>query len=514
MQQRLTHLPTMLCAFLAVYGTAATGQTRTVTGAFTTTFRPDDGTTTTLSTPPPFQQKAVALLVPDGSPAGYTAFPITLAADNTFTVAGVPSGSYFLQLDSSFLGPVSGTNTNLFELTVDTPDLSSISAARPDLGRVSVPTQVTLTLSNLQPWETGNAILISSSQGDSYLRPASLLVPRPTPGITSYSGTFDWLCCSTARNDPGLPDALKNDVVFVNQRSTLRIGSDSSAADLRYASRYARVTDFTLANGVPSTLSASLVETPQTGLIRADVRGSQFAALATDVHPTARPTTSPSGNLGFSVQAVPRSASYPDMPNNSPTSSLFYFQSVTDSTSDFDYGTFAYPQFHQPPWAELRQLLYFFDVTLFEPGSDVPIESSSYALSWVPMSPAAIEPMAPVVGPPTAPLLNGTDAFEAQSGVGEQPLFSWSPPTLGVPTSYAVTIAIFRGAQPGDTVVLSAEVYSGTSFRVPPGFLKTGRSYTAAITARQAPWDVLNRAPLRSGAPIDSSECVIGIFTP
>jgi hypothetical protein len=535
-KQTRIKLLAVVFALLTISGSADGGETRTVTGAFTTTFRLDDGSETTLSTPPPFHQTGAAILVLDDSPTGYTSFPITLDADYTFEVPGVPTGTYFLRLDTPAFAP-SARNTHLFEMTVDTPDLSSISAARPDLKRASaVYTPVMLNLANLEPWELKHNIGIYSSQADVYWPPVYLSPALPL-GVTSHSLFLGWTCCglfSHLDNPFGLPDASRNDAVFVVQRSYFLIGSGSSAATLGYPIRYARVTDFTLADGGPGTLTAPLVDAPQTGRLRADVRGSQFAALASDVNPTARPATQSifGRNLTFSVVAVPRSVNYPEMPlrlypgighershsnqvSLNLSSSTLYFISHNEVTSDFDYGTFAYPQFHEALWAELREVYYGYDVTFFEPDSDIPLESpvAAYTISWVPMSPAPIGPIAPAIGPPSAPLINGIDAFQAQRGVGEQPVISWSPPAVGIPTSYTVNI-FSAGGEPADTYWLSAEIHTGTSFRVPPGFLKRGTRYVATITARQAPWDVLNRAPLRTGAPFNSADCVFGIFSP
>jgi hypothetical protein len=64
----------ILCAFAltATAGNKPVGAARTVSGAFRTVYLPDDGSSTTLSTPPPFGERPVALLVPDDSPSGYT----------------------------------------------------------------------------------------------------------------------------------------------------------------------------------------------------------------------------------------------------------------------------------------------------------------------------------------------------------------------------------------------------------------------------------------------------------
>lgn len=506
----------ILCAFAltAIAGNKPAGAARTVTGAFRTVYTPDDGSSTTLSTPPPFGERPIALLVPDDSPTGYTTFPITLGPDNTFTVEGVPNGSYFLQLDFRYLFDPA-VYSNLYEMTADSPDLSVVSAARPDLARVTTRTPVTLDITNMQPWQAGNHFLISSSQGDVYERPLlARLTPPPSPGDTSYIGVFDWSRASTVANTPGLPAAAQDDVVFFNQRSTLSIGEGDSAAELRYASRYARLTDFTVTDGMPSTLMASLIETPMTGRIRADVRGAEFAALAPEVNPSARPTQEPFGNFGFSIQAVPHSVQFPNWPAAS-ASSLFYFQSLTPTTSNFDYGTFNYPQFHDSLWTEFRQVLYCFDVTLRVPGTKQPIElpCAPFLFSAVPITPPPTDPMAPVLGPPTAPLINGEDAFAPHDGVGLQPVISWSPPDLGTPTSYFVSIYSLGPSEEGDRFP-SAAVYSGTFFKVPPGFLRPGHLYYAYISAYQGDFDALNRPIYRSGTPEHQAECIIGAFSP
>ena len=198
------------------------------------------------------------------------------------------------------------------------------------------------------------------------------------------------------------------------------------------------------------------------------------------------------------------------------TSSLLFAQSEGIATSDFDHGTVFYPQFHDPFWTELRTYGYEFDVTLLDPrtGLSTNVPGAATVFSWVSMTPAPTGPIAPVVGPPSAPMLNGNDAFAPQTGVGDQPEFSWSSPKLGVATSYQISIRSLGPNHGGDTVFLSATVYTGASFKVPPGFLKPDVAYYAVITAQQAPWDVLNHGPFRTGTPLHTADCVTGIFVP
>ncbi len=110
----------------------------------------------------------------------------------------------------------------------------------------------------------------------------------------------------------GFPDSTRGDVVYFFQRSATTVGSGATAAVASAATRFTRLTDSTLSPGV-TTLSVALTDTaPQTGTVHADVRYSQFAALAPAIHPTAVP--SDPSSLGFSVMATPRSLQFPDMP--------------------------------------------------------------------------------------------------------------------------------------------------------------------------------------------------------
>jgi hypothetical protein len=111
----------------------------------------------------------------------------------------------------------------------------------------------------------------------------------------------------------------------------------------------------------------------------------------------------------------------------------------------------------------------------------------------------------------TAPLINGRNAFQAQAGVGLQPTLSWSLPTLGTPTSYRVQI---YPADPTSLAFLYATVYSSQSFTIPPGFLATGSTYYATITAQQAPWDSRDASINRYGYPNSTADCVTNTFAP
>jgi hypothetical protein len=265
--------------------TSCSSPSRTVSGNFKTTYWVDDGSQITMSSPPPDGQMMKAILSPNGSAAGYTIIPITLDSDQSFTVSNVPEGPYFLQLDSAGYefchgcpGPspydqaVEVVFTQLIELRADTPDLTSVTAGRPGLVRTD-PDQVWpihLEVSGLAPWVPGDSVRTASSQADHFGYFSA--TPRPSQGSTTASGT--WYTAG------GLPDASKNDVLYVYQRSTTQVVDGSNVGTVGASSRFARLTDLTLTQSTSSVSVTLTNSAPQTGAVAADIRYSQFAALA------------------------------------------------------------------------------------------------------------------------------------------------------------------------------------------------------------------------------------------
>jgi hypothetical protein len=476
-----------------------------VSGTFQTTYWPDDGTKTTLSSPPPYGKTAKAILVPDAAVGGYMTLPIALRADQSFSIPDVPAGPYFLQLDQRIFPPCQGcpgggspeaVSTELIELRANSPDLTMVTAARVDLASRN-DAFLPLDVAGLAPWTSGSSVRTASSQALQYGR--LYASPTPAAGATSVGGT--WINFFGG----ALPDASKGDVVFVYQRAATPVGSGATAATASAATRYARLTNLTLSSSSPGAAVTLTDSAPQTGAIHADFRYAQFAALAASVHPSAVPGAT---GAAASVQAVPHSIRYPDMPFGFEQTSLFVVESYPARAADVDYGTLHYGEFLDAHWSTYRYSAYAFDVDL---GNTLEVPQIT---SMVPMTPDP-GPIAPALGPPTQPRIEGRDAFAPQTGVGLQPTVTWSPPALGQATSYQVTIS--RRTQPviaGETRALSAVVYSGRAFKVPRGFLQQGSYYTASITARSGPWDVFDRGPFRKGTPFHTADCYTGYFTP
>ena len=475
---------------------------RTVSGKLSTIFWADDGTKSVRDGAFAPSVNISALYVPTSS--GYTRMPVTPAADTSFSVPNVPSGRYFLEADMTYDSQGQPfTQKQLIEMTSSTPDLSSVSAARADIAVETKPTSITLDLQNLVPWTlpsgdfTGDMLLLSGAQANVYSRP--IIQARPAAGATTWHVQYDWRRVSTAAAI-GLPDASRGDVEYVYQRATVPVGSGSTQGVSHSAARYAKLMDLTVKDGVAASIAATLQDAPQTGHLRVDLHNADYAALAPQVSPYATPLP----GAGVSILAIPRSLEFPDSPGGQSTSSLLYVQGP--SNANVDYGIVAYGQFFGPAWQEARYVLYQFDAEIPLAGTKATFSAFAQLLSLERAETAG--PIAPAVGPPRSPRINGFDAFSQQSGVGTEPTLSWSPPSLGAATSYNVNI--YSASAPAVSIL----IYSGTSLQIPPGFLSPGTQYVATITANSAPWDELDRAPFRTGLPMHSADCVTSVFTP
>jgi hypothetical protein len=489
---------------------ASQKKTRTVSGTFSTVYWADDGSKTTrpgVLGPP---MSVVAAWVPAGSNYRRIAASVAPHPVENFTVDGVPEGPYFLEIDTVYPTTPNnqgGTIVSLFEFTTSTPDLSTVSSARADVQIETNSANLSLSVDGLLPWTKpsgggflGDNLSVVSSQANVYARTPS---NAAVAGATSYKATFDWSLTSIAAAI-GLPDASKGDVEYLYQRSTSPIGSGATQGVAHIATRFARLSDFTLRDAATTNLTVTLAEAPQTGALRANLGNSKWATLLAD----ANPATVPSGPQGVSLLAIPRSIDFPDQPGLTSGTSLAYIQGP--ALTDVDYGTVAYGKFLDPSWKEVRYVLFTAQADVPQPGTSAPFTTIGAFISYEAMP--ADDEIVPVLGPPRSPKIQGRDAFQAQAGVGLHPTLSWSPPRLGSATSYTVTIGTVTGT-PAITSV-SLTVYGVTSLQIPNGLLQPGATYIATITANSAPWDSLDRPVFRLGVPSSYSDCMTAVFAP
>ena len=485
----------------------------------------------------------VGLLVPDAShPTGYTTFPVTVGPDSSFSVAGVPFGSYFIEIDQTSTRQNAVPNSNgdtqvavvertLYEASTSTPDLSIVVSKRPDvqtLDFASDTTRVQINLTGLSPFVAGDVFRMGSSQNAlNAAFTSSDFSPRIAAGSTSVSTSLFW--------EPEafgvFPDASKGDSEYFWQRGTQALASD---ATLSVTKSFVKLTGFTVVAGAANTLTATLAAPPLTGSFTADLRLSQFAALASSVHPGATPSANTTFPPDVAIDSVAHSLTFPDQPiNQLPGRFLTFFDSelqgvnleapetffqevaltTTTLATDVDYGNIAHARFFDSLWQESAQIFYSWDVPLPVGGAgSAIIPSGGIYRAFIPRA-LLPNPVVPEIGPPTAPLINGADAFAFQSGVGTQPVISWSAPSLGAATRYKLLIASSKQFNSGELAQLSVVLYDQISFRVPGDFLESGNFYYSAITASRSP-DRLDDPILRLGSPTYEVDALVGFFQP
>jgi hypothetical protein len=489
---------------------------RTVASAMKTAFTKDDGTTTLVDGWAEEMQGATvtALLSPDSaSISGYTSFPVTAAADGSFSVGNVPEGAYFVQVDTPVIdasGDPTEISRSLYEFKSNTPDLTLAIHGRANRTAATQISTVNLNVTALAPLADPGAerfpqlpLVLTSAQAPSFnARPR--VTPAITPGSTSVTGSFNY--------DPSfqfLPDASQGDVTYLYQRSHSEVGTGANLASYYFNSNYLRSTSFTLTDGGTASLSGAMLVSPQTGTLKTNMKLSQFAALASQVHPSAQASATFAASID--VFALPHAATFIEL--QGPVSTYGFVFMPAGLSADLDYGNLPYGRLPESSWGEFIQMIYIYDLTL--PGLLGSPDVTTQAIYLKDMI-AASEPdsIVPALGPPTAPLLNGNDAFVAQSGAGTQPTVSWSPPSLGVPTSYQLSLFVVDGTlQAGDVSSLNVVLYSAKAFKVPAGSLRTGLSYAGTLSAVNSA-DTIDSRPLQSSLPSELSNTNFGVFSP
>ncbi len=485
---------------------------RTVTGAYIDTYEKDDLTKTAKPRSAPAGQ-TVAVLVPGAS--GYTSLPGAFANDGTMTIANVPRGHYFLALTNA-------GHTSLQECSADYIPLGDLRAARPDLLFVTQSTPVTFNIANLDPWVKQGSFEIASSQGGFNLRPFFHGMAQPAANATTFSPVVDWNTTGMGQFPAGLPEANKGDVVYVGMGTRTNPGVGPATAILKHMTQYAKLTDLTVADGVAATENVSLIAAPQTGSAAFNVLYTKFGAFAAGINPGAAPSS-----MFLDVFAHPYGIAFPYLPGNLSIPLIDLSLDVSGGTAlpdaggsdggvafaDYDYGAFAYGQFVDANWKEFSSVLFSFGVSFTAAGAT----PTSWNATVSSLRPGAFStPIAPAVGSPVAPRINGLNAFATQAGVTSTPTLSWTAPALGTATSYTLQIVQVENVANVTTLtqVFDAYVYSAAPFKVPAGVLTAGATYFAVITAFAGPgWDVIDQQA-GYGTPLDTADCVTATFTP
>jgi len=458
------------CGTAQVCNAGACVASQTVTGTRDVTYWPDSGPVAPVAAPD-VTVASVAIFLPAGT-AAWIAYPGTFAPDGSFAIPNVPA------LTSYLLVFVDG---NGFERVIQTPattvDLGYDVLGRADEAYPAASTPVTIDITGgLTPWNpSGDEVELVASNAD------VLDFPIASAAVSTAATTAivveDWY--ASAMGGPlHLLEAQDSVTLCDLSTATFTVGPGTYAYQAATSgatlANVATPSDIATALAVPATTIGSLSVVWDLG---------QFEALLPIMGPAPTVGAAPhmllvgahAHVLGYPAP-VPRVIAGPvllrlPVAAAGPGSSL--------ATPPLEYSHVLDPTL----WNEWRNVDFEAQVTFTAPGATSPYVATASVGRTEPITSAATT-VDPTLGPATTPLVNGLGAFSPLAGVGTTPTFSWSPPAVGVPTSYTVEVFLLS-ASAGATVStrVASLTTAGTAIQVPPGVLAAGSTYYARITA-------------------------------
>jgi hypothetical protein len=432
----------------------------------------DNGQTTSINT---FGGATVSALVP-ATGGGFDTHSATVAPDGTFSIANVPAGSFWL----------TALNTNLWT------DRSQINLGSSQWGGCkyeapsSAGTSLQASVSELNPWQYYDYFYYTvpnarSSKG-----------ALPNVGDTSLSFTIpsgNLVLLNSANGDNG----------YYAQLVTAAYGG----VEFHALQNFYGPQPVTVQDGTVNSLTATLQEVLQTSSVRANIRGSAFAALHDSMFPGAA-MASPGDNFRIDIS----------VDNVSPLSSGSFLVLASQAFStDQDLGEVWFGNPYPATWTPFLDYYDFAIHNIQAPNAtnSFPLPLSNRVVSA--QLPTASSPISPLVGPPLNPQIDGKDLFQDQTINGTSPMFSWQPPAVGTATGYLIRpyeVVVNNGTPSLD--FKGVFYVMGTSVQLPPGVLSSGKTYTFVIESVYRKTDV-GANPNLETMPEGSADLGTGLIT-
>jgi hypothetical protein len=502
---------------LAVLGPPST--TRTVVGSRVVTYI---SAWSRVSEPNPVGD-AVEVLIPDGL-GGYAALPATFGtgtAAGIFTVSGVPQGEYLLHAGDQYLLTSSSA-----------PDLGWTAGGTrsppPVWADPNLTTLLDVTMSNLAPWQDGDQLEMINSSSDTWDFRIEQNWATLAPGDTSTRFTAD----VASLYGGAQPSYLACDGTVQTQTIWARLSQAVSGGGAGYVhmTAAAPTCTTTVPNAttlvdvsLPDNLAATAVERT----IDVDLRGSAFrAALLQD------------GNPGQTFVAWPDQPDYFAVLGQAGLPSDGFYDSNADllvlanpAAADLRSGAMGYFTSEPPPgtssgflggrWGDLASVRANAFVYSAIPGLLPVAYPFNSFIQWTgtPADLAVPAVLTPPLTLPVAATVTGPGGtfglFEDATGVGLTPTLAWSPPRVGVPDAYTLTIFRLRASANGRRTQRAGNVTSlvtpHTSLTLPPGLLTAGEFYVFSLTAAKLGNP---SAPFRNGTGDVLARVISGTFSP
>jgi len=454
-----------------------------VTGTIVDTHLTEGGDLTYVEDPGQFE---IAAIVP-GEGGTRREILAEVFEDGTFILRGLPEGPYDLRFTEAY-----GSGTLPPRILLNAPkklDLGRVYTGRPDAAPVlNASTKLDLTFDGLDPWADGSSIELFS------LGAGTIGTLAPTSGMAPMNGATSITGYGVAMQDLAIPNIIDEgagDEAYFTQT----VGTSGLDAPYRSVRKAIGPLSLTSAEGASTPVSGSFVALPEKKLSIA-FDDAAFSALASSVNPGAsiagkeiRVGVEPGGDR-TAVSPTPDLLRLSALPAQNAPSELLYGNPFPGSFRELAAIEVLYEYEHVAPTGVPKK-------TAIAIGRTGPSESFSGTVG-------------PVIGPPLDVTVNDQPAYGEVLGIGKTPTLRWSPPSLGTPATYVVTL---RRLDPGGATTRTVAYFitTETSLTIPDGMLDVGYYYYVRVGVRDA-FD--HEAPFRVANTRGYAEALTGVLSP
>ncbi|MCP3065032.1 hypothetical protein LXT21_40285 [Myxococcus sp. K38C18041901] len=416
----------------------------------------------------------------------------------------VPSGPYYLRTGSTQV------ITDARHIDIGSNRLGRMDAEYSN----SYLTALQINLLNLAPWQNtwsslqpGSSLQLTSGEVDLFGY-VNIFDQIPDGQTTLLTNQAD-LGLSSGYNLP-IFDASKGDRMYVNQLSQFSAGTAPDGTALGYAAVERSVQmgafDYVPDGITPLAVSGYLQPTPMREF-PIEWRLPVYTQFATDVHPQATGSTPLFEVLPNAHNTGGRWVGYSGELLNLflPRSASFNF------TSRLKFGN-PFPS----SWGLVGIHSYPFRVLSPVPDdSGISMYLSGRLYSYDVFDNLIAGPVQPRVSPPRALTIDGVPASVQREVGTNSPVLAWTPPTLGTPHAYRVSIYRYdselRFLRPAGSIYAPG---STTQLRLPPGTLQPDSIYYLRVASIVSPgFDLSEPFTSLEKLPFHSAEAISSFFT-
>jgi hypothetical protein len=406
----------------------------------------------------------IGISFPNGN--GWTTVQGAGNPDGTFTVAGVPSGNYWLAVASG------GYWTSASDI-----DLGQDFLGRNDGVLASNGTSLALNFVGLDTWKPDDTLDIYNPN----LSQDFDWSDNINPGDTMFGSVWNW-------TGP-LSNAAKGDAWYVTQKHRVELGSIS----WRAAATTTPGISITQSDGTATALGGDLAPATQIPVHMA-VQGSQFAAAASSLGPDASVHSTTIG-----VYSQPFSSAKGAI---GQIEDILETEDQTPLTVDVDFGDISVGNPFPATWSTFADATYEIAVPYTATGATGSVDAAAELYVSSTQLPTKDTPLTPAVTPVLNIKLNGTAFTNRQSVSTLTPTLAWDVPTTGTPTGYRMTVNRLSITGSGSAYQPVLDLFTNDrTIVIPDGVLTAGNEYFFIIRAYLVPSVDFTTAPYHAAFP-------------